>query len=187
MNSQKLALLVLDVQNDIVDAYGRTPWMETVIGNIAGLISSARVRKSPVVYVRVAFRPSYVDLMPHRPQIKTNGRLNETKRGADVIDDLRPQPLDAIVTKRRTGAFYMTDLELLLRRLGAETLIVTGMSTARAVESTVREAHNRDFKCVVISDGCLADSQKLHDNALESMGDWFAEIATADHVRSTYF
>ena len=158
--------------------------MENVIGNIPGLIAEALERGIPIIYI--AFRGSFTDVMPEKPMIVERNMLRELERGVDVIDDLRPQPLDAIVTKRRTGAFYMTDLELLLRRLGAEKLIVTGMSTARAVESTVREAHGRDIKCVVVSDGCLADSEKVHDNALQSMGDWFAEIATAAHVRATY-
>jgi nicotinamidase-related amidase len=143
MNSKTLALLVLDVQDDIVGLYGRTPWMESVIGAIAGSIATARERDVPVAFVRVAFRPSYADVMPNRPSIKGRNRLNESQPGGDVIDDLRPQPLEAIVTKRRTGAFYMTDLELLLRRLGAVKLIVTRMSTARAVKSKVREAHPR--------------------------------------------
>lgn len=160
--------------------------MENVIGNIPGLIAEARERGIPIIYIRIAFRGSFTDVMPEKPMIVERNMLRELERGVDVIDDLRPQPLDAIVTKRRTGAFYMTDLELLLRRLGAEKLIVTGMSTARAVESTVREAHGRDLKCVVVSDGCLADSEKVHDNALQSMGDWFAEIAMAAHVRATY-
>ncbi len=88
--------------------------------------------------------------------------------------------------KRRTGAFYMTDLELVLRGMGVTTLIVTGMSTARAVESTVREAHNRDYGCVVVSDACLADTPQLHEHALESMGDWFATIVTTAQAREDY-
>ena len=182
-----MALLVIDVQNDILDLYGRGPWMQQVIGNIAVLIAAARADGVPVVYICVAFRHSFVDVMPGKPMIQERDMLRETARGARVIDELQPQPLDNVVTKRRTGGFYMTDLELVLRKLGATTLLVTGMSTARAVESTVREAHNRDFDCVVISDACFADTVKLHENALESMGDWFASIATTAQVRDEYF
>jgi biuret amidohydrolase len=182
-----VALLVIDVQNDILDLYGRTPWMEQVVGNIAHLIAGARAGDVPIVYVRVAFRPSFVDVMPGKPMIQERDMLRETARGASMIDELQPQPLDIVITKRRTGAFYMTDLELVLRKLGVATLLVTGMSTARAVESTVREAHNRDFNCVVVSDACLADTPKLHENALESMGDWFASIATTAQVREEHF
>ena len=180
-----LALLVIDLQNDVIDLYGRTPWMERVITNIAGLIACGRERAIPIVYIRVAFRASFVDVMPDKPMIQERNMMRETDRGADVIDELRPHPLDAIVTKRRTGGFYMTDLELVLRGLGAKTLIVTGMSTARAVESTVREAHNRDFKSIVVSDACLADTPEIHEHALESMGDWFAEIRTSAAVHAT--
>ncbi len=80
----------------------------------------------------------------------------------------------------------MTDLEPALRKLGATTLIVSGMSTARAGESTVREAHNRDFTCVVVSDACLADTPELQAHALESISDRFAQIASVAQVRRTY-
>jgi nicotinamidase-related amidase len=101
----------------------------------------------------------------------------------DLIAWARTQSIP-IIYSRVAFRPYQTDLELVLRSLGSQTLIYTGMSTARVVESTVREAHNRDFQNIVVSDATTATSAELHEAALRSMGDWFAQIKTAAEVKA---
>lgn len=180
------ALLVLDMQEDIVSMHKEVKEIPAVIQEIAGLIAWARERSIPIVYSRVAFRPSYVDTMPRMPQIKQYGVLNETQPGSQIIGALKPAPEDSIVIKRRTGVFYNTDLEIVLRGLGARTLIFTGLSTPRVIESTVREGESRDFNCVVASNGCMAETLEQHRNSLTAMGNWFAEILTAAEIKKKY-
>lgn len=180
---QGLTLLVVDMQNDMFVLNERSPRVERLIATIAELIRWARSKAIPIIYTRVAFRPSYVDGLPHAPHIKARQLLCETSEGSQIIRELAPTPEDIVVVKRRTSVFYGTDLDVLLRALGIHTLLFTGFSTARAIESTVREAHNRDLHCIVASDGCWARTQELHDNALKSMADWFARVITATEIQ----
>lgn len=175
------------MENDIIAFQPRDAWVEGTLATVADLIAWARSKQVPVVYVRVAHRPSYVDAPPHAAaHLKSRKMLLDGARGAEIVDELKPQPDDPVVIKRRTSGFYNTELEVVLRGLGARTLLFTGKSTARAVESTVREARDRDFTCIVVSDGCLAGTRVLHDNALNAMGDWFAEVMTAAEAKSKF-
>jgi biuret amidohydrolase len=182
----KSALLVLDMQPDI--AAFHQGGIEPVVATIKDLIAWARTQSIPIIYSRVAFRPSYVDAFPGAAQmLKPRNMLREDLPGSGIIPELAPQADDIVITKRRVGVFYQTDFELILRSLGSQTLIYTGMSTARVVESTVREAHNRDFQNIVVSDATTATSDELHQAALRSMGDWFAKIKTAAEVKALDF
>lgn len=181
-----VALLILDMQNDILAFHQRDHHVEEVIRTIKGLADWAHASNVPVIYSRVAFRPSYVDALPGMPIIKERHMLDETQRGSAIIDELKPEENDTVVVKRRIGVFYNTDLEVVLRSMRAQTLLFTGMSTSRVVESTVREAQNRDFKNIVISDGCAATSPELHENSLRSMADFFAEIMTAAEAKAKF-
>lgn len=194
MAQQGLVLLVLDMQNDIVKgAFSHEEQrdnIDKVIETIRGLTTWARTSGVPIVYSRVAFRPSYVDTLTfplYAVQYMKEGHLLEDGTpGADIIDELTPQPGDIVVVKRRVGVFYGTDLEVVLRGLGARTLLYTGTSTARVVESTVREAHSRDFTSVVISDGCFATKEELHRNALASIADWFGQVMPAQEAMQQF-
>jgi len=186
MPAPAAALLVLDMQNDGVKVtHAGDERTARVVQTIAGLIDWARRKEIPIVYSRVCYRDSYVDAHPHSPA-RQRHNLKEDDPGSQVIDELRPRAGDFVVVKRRTGAFYGTDLEIILRGLGARSLLFTGTSTGRAVESTVREAHSRDFENVVVSDACYARNEELHQAALPSMGDWFAEIKSAEEAQAPF-
>lgn len=180
---QGVALLVIDMQKDMFVLNER---LERAVHTISDLIGWARSNSIPVIYSRVAFRPSYVDGLPHAPHIKERRLLCEASPGSEIIEELKPASDDLIVIKRRTSVFYGTDLDVLLRALGTHTLLFTGFSTARAIESTVREAHNRDLRCVVASDACWARTMDLHENALKSMADWFARVMTAEEIKKQF-
>jgi nicotinamidase-related amidase len=99
--------------------------------------------------------------------------------GQALIDEL--QPADLAVEKVAFSAFYMSRLEWVLRRAGIETLIFGGIVTNGGVASTVRDAHVRDFPCLVLSDGCAAFSAEAHDASIASLST-IARIATCDEV-----
>ncbi len=95
--------------------------------------------------------------------------------GHDLIDEL--QPADLKVEKVAFSAFYMSRLEWVLRRAGLETLIFCGIVTNGGVASTVRDAHVRDFNCIVLEDGCAAFSEETHKSTISSLST-LAEIAS---------
>lgn len=180
-----VALLVLDTQNDIMgfQDQGSLPGM---IAATARLAAWARASGVPVIYSRVAFRSSYIDVLPQLPSVKDYGILNENGSGSAVIDALAPQAQDIVIVKRRVGAFHGTDLELVLRALGVQVLLYTGVSTDRVVESTVRDASDRGFRNVVISDACASSTPQRHHAALDSIADFFGEVMTSDQAMQAF-
>lgn len=181
-----VALLIADVQNDTLFFAKKDASLERQIRTIKDLADWARSSGIPVIYIRNAYRPSYVDSLPRMPALAERRLFDETQPGSAVIDSLAPQEGDVVVIKRRVGTFYNTDFEIVLRGLKVHTLLFTGMSTARVIESTVREASDRDFRPVVISDACSADTPQKHENALKAIADFFGEVMTANEVRRAF-
>jgi nicotinamidase-related amidase len=183
---QKPVLLVIDMQNDILRGRLASPdvvrQLPPALDAIGRLVDSAHSSGVPLVYSRIAFRPGHVDANPTSPARLMGYGLLDGDWGAEIIDELQPGPSDYIVTKKRASAFFGTDLDILLRGLEAQTLIVTGGTTNRAVESTVRDAHAHDYHSIVVSDATVGMSPELHAGSLISIADFFGEIASADEV-----
>ena len=179
----RVALLVIDMQYDMFVLNSRNG---PAIEKIVNLTHWARSNEIPVIYSRVTFRPSYVDQLPFAPHIRARNLLLKSSHGSQIIEELKPTPDDIIVIKHRSSVFYATELEVLLRALGINTLLFSGFSTARAIESTVRDAHNRDIRCIVASDCCWARTPELHENALKSMADWFGEVMTSEEIKAQF-
>lgn len=175
------ALLVLDAQNDIM-GFQHKESVPAMLATTVRLVSWARETGIPVVFSRVAFRSSYVDVLPQLQAVKDYRILNEAERGSAIVDELAPQDGDVVIVKRRVNAFYNTDLELVLRALEVRTLLFAGVSTDRVVELTIREASDRGFRNIVISDACASSSPKRHGAALEFIADFFGDVKTADEA-----
>ncbi len=127
-----------------------------------------------------------MDEQPVAPHIRERNVLQEGSRGAEIIDELKPGPDDMVIIKHRASVFYATELEVLVRALGVKTLLLSGFSTARAVESAARDAHNRDIHCIVASDCCWARTPELHENSLKSIADWFGQVMTAEEIKKQF-
>ena len=114
------------------------------------------------------------------------GALMEDSWGVEVVPELQPASSDFVIDKWRYSAFYATALETILRGLGARTLVFTGVSTSGGVDSTARDGEYRDFRIVMLSDGC-DDRPDLHAAALERCRLSFGQVMTpaefSDRVR----
>jgi nicotinamidase-related amidase len=124
-------------------------------------------------------------ISPHlkslRPFLK-KGDFAPGAWGQQLVDALAPA--DVTVEKIAYSAFYMSRLEWVLRKCGAEHLYFTGIVTNGGIASTVRDAHVREFDCTVIEDGCAAFSNDIHRDAIEGLRP-VAEISTiSDMLRS---
>lgn len=91
------------------------------------------------------------------------------EEGHDIIPELYPVPGEPIIDKPGRGAFSYTDLELLLKNKGVRNLVVAGMATDVGLSSTIREATDRGFDCLLIEDGSTAKDARLHKTACESI------------------
>jgi ureidoacrylate peracid hydrolase len=171
---RKTAVLVIDVQNDLVKAreepfksVAQMVESKKMVSNIAKLISAARKAGMPVVYSGHVRRVDSTDVIPTITDLMIKGILPpwllppptvpmiEGTTGARIVSELQPAPGDHVIWKRRSNAFYNTDLESMLRAWGIDTVIITGLVTNRCVANTARGARERDFHFIILSD-CVA-------------------------------
>ena len=179
------ALLIIDMQRDFVmpggfgEALGNdvTP-LQATIAPTARVLEAARKRGMLVIHTREGHRPDLTDCPPTklvRGRGKTRigdpgpmGRiLVRGEVGHDIVPELYPRAGEPVIDKPGKGAFYATDLELILRDRGIKTLIVCGVTTEVCVNTSVREANDRGYECVVLSDCVGSYFPAFQKSALE--------------------
>jgi nicotinamidase-related amidase len=171
-DSQNAALLVMDFQEGIVERFGDT----AVVDRAARAIAAARAAELPVIYVKVDFRPGFPEVSPHNrafSQVAGGGFLGEKAR---LHPDVAPEPDDVVVTKRRVSAFTGSDLEVVLRSQEIRKLVLAGISTSGVVLSTLREAADKDYELIVLSDCCADGDEEVHRVLLEKVFPRQAEV-----------
>jgi len=152
------ALLVMDMQASIV----KMNPISTLVPHVVQAISHARQHNIPVIFVVVSFRPGMPEVHPNNAMFSSSKQRMagvDMEQFSKIEDPLTPLPGDIVVTKHRVSAFAGTDLELVLRSLSIQHLILTGFATSGVVLSTLREGADKDFKLTVLSD-CCADADE---------------------------
>lgn len=165
MPDNRTALLVMDFQEGIVERFGDT----AVLQRVARAIAAARAVGLRVIYVKVDFRPGFPEISPRNrafSQAAGSGFLGDKAR---IHPDVAPEAGDVEVTKRRVSAFTGSDLEVVLRASEIGQLVLAGVSTSGVVLSTLREAADRDFELVVLSDACADPDPEVHRLLLEKL------------------
>ena len=186
---KKSILLVMDMMNDLVaeegfnaGTYGVQVRERRVLARTAAAIATARVAGVPVGYVRVGFSSDYREAPANSPIFngaRKNGIFQLGTWGTQVHASLAPQPQDFDVVKHRVSPFYGTALEPILRAHGIERLVLCGVSTNGVVHSGAREAHDRDYECIIFEDCCAGVTVEEHDHAIACLGR-FAQIVDSD-------
>nr|MBG2650361.1 cysteine hydrolase [Klebsiella oxytoca] len=164
--SKNSALLVMDFQTIILNNCLPQEIAGNVIRNTASLIAAARAAAVPVIYISVGFRKGYPEVSKNNTifsSIKENGMFMADNESTAIHPEVAPAENEAVIVKRRVGAFSFTELEMILRAQGIETLILTGVTTSGVVLSTVGQAFDLDYRLVVAGD-CCADPD--HDTNL---------------------
>ncbi len=103
-----------------------------------------------------------------------------------IIPELTPLPNEMVFTKNGSTAFGMTRIDLALRNVGIETLVIGGVVTNQCVEATVRGAFDHGFGAILVDDACATYSEDLRRGVLRSIGDWFCKVITTDQVLSWF-
>jgi nicotinamidase-related amidase len=179
------ALLVMDFQAAIVEGpavHGDAVDKKALLTRTARLIDAARGAGLKVIYVVVGFRPGYPEVSPRNKSFGTlreTGRFIEASAGTEVHPAVAPKPGDVVVTKHRVSAFFGTDLDMVLRSNGIETLVLAGIATSGVVLSTIRQAADADYRLVVVSDCCADPDPEVHRVLIEKV---FARPATVTTV-----
>lgn len=126
-------------------------------------------------------------LVPGMNKPRQMGRNTEGSLFAEIPPELAPQRNEPLVIKKRYSGFYQTDLELVLRGLGAEILFVWGVNTNNCVLATVFDAFSRDFLCIVIADACGSmNGAAYHDAALRQIEAALGFVITCDELEALF-
>ncbi|HEY4122178.1 MAG TPA: isochorismatase family cysteine hydrolase, partial [Byssovorax sp.] len=179
LDPRTTALLAMDLQRGILESL---PDSGALLGRTAGLLRAARSAGVRVVYVVVAFRPGHPEASPRNKAfagIRDSGRLVEGSPGTEIHPDVAPEPGEVVVTKRRVGAFGSTDLDVVLRANGIDTLVLAGIATSGVVLSTLRHAADADYSLVVAHDCCADRDDEVHRVLCEKVFPRQATVTTA--------
>ena len=179
------ALLIIDMQRDFLEPGGFGEMLGNDVSQLRRtiepnrkLLTAWRARGFQVMHTREGHRPDLTDLPPSK---KVRGRSNTCigdigpmgrilvrgEAGHDIIPELYPLPSEPVIDKPGKGAFFATDLHAILQNRGIKQLIVTGVTTEVCVHTTVREANDRGYDCLVPSDCVGSYFPEFHEMALK--------------------
>jgi nicotinamidase-related amidase len=179
--TEKTVLLVMDIQETMM---GYLPNPAPLLSNIQKAIGAARLAGIPVIYVTLSFRKGHPEIHESHARFgaikATNMMLTPSDAGTSVHPDVDPETEDIIVIKKRVSAFAGSDLEVILRALRAEHLILSGFSTNGVVLSTLREAADKDYHVTVLSDACTDPEPETHDFLIKKVFPFSGEVMTTN-------
>ena len=180
----RTALIIIDMQRDFLDpgGFGECLGNNVALLNAAvmpckALLAGARGKGMLVIHTREGHRPDMADAPKAKvdrgtPRLRIGapgsmGRiLIRGESGHDIVPELYPEAGEPIIDKPGKGAFYATDLHAILRNRGMENLIVCGVTTEVCVHTTVREANDRGYRCLVAGDCCGSYIPEFHEVGL---------------------
>jgi biuret amidohydrolase len=199
----RTAVVIIDMQRDFLlpggfgEALGNdVSLLAAAIGPCAQLLDGARARKMLIVHTREGHRPDMSDAPKAKVErgspsarigaVGPMGRiLIRGEPGHDIVPELYPKAGEPILDKPGKGAFYATDLHLILENRGIESLIVCGVTTEVCVHTTVREANDRGFRCIVPADCCGSYFPEFHEVGLrmiKAQGGIFGWVSSSKAV-----
>lgn len=197
------ALIIIDMQRDFLEpgGFGETlgnnvSLLKAAVPPLQEVLGAARKSGMLVIHTREGHRPDLSDAPKHKvergePSLRIGqpgpmGRiLVRGEPGHDIIPELYPVEGEPVIDKPGKGAFYQTDLELMLKNQEIDTLFVCGVTTEVCVNTTVREANDRGFRCIVISDCCASYFPEFHAAGLamiKAQGGIFGWVSASKDV-----
>lgn len=184
VNAGQAALLVVDMQEFFMDPSSRTFTCggPPIVPNVKRLIQTFRDADRPVIYTRHVHHPDRIDagIMGWWWE----GMCVEGSPESEVHAAIAPLPGEKQILKHRYSAFYNTDLETILRCMGIQDLVITGIMTNMCCESTARDAYYRDYWVLMPADGTGAVTEEMHVGSLLNLAFGFACITTCDELVS---
>jgi len=180
----RAALIIIDMQRDFLEPGGfgaalgnDVSRLQAAVAPCRAVLNEARRLGVSVIHTREGHRPDLSDAPPHKvergdPSMRIGARgpmgriLVRGEPGHDIIPELYPVEGEPVIDKPGKGAFYQTDLELMLRNGGIDTLFVAGVTTEVCVNTTVREANDRGLRCIVLGDCCGSYFPEFHQAGL---------------------
>lgn len=182
LDPSRTALLVMDYQPAIV---GRLPDPDAQVARAAAAIEVVRRHGAHVGYVRVGLSAEEAASVPAHSRfaaLAENEAMRPDAPGTQVVEALAPREGDAVVRKSRVGAFSTTDLDEQLRARDVGTIVLAGVSTSGVTLSTVRDASDRDYRVLVLSDATADPDPEVHDFLLSRIFPGQADVLTTEEL-----
>ena len=184
----KTALLIIDMQNDfcLPGAPLEIKGAMSVVPQIKKALDASRKWGLPIIYIIRHYRAdgSDVEITRYHDFMKKGGACIRGTKGAEIIDELKPLKGDYIITKRRWSAFFQTELDILLRRLNVNQIVVTGIQTPNCIRATVWDANSLDYEVIVLTDGTAAKTPDVHRANLYDMQNIGIQLMATDEFIS---
>lgn len=172
------ALILIDLIEDIMGQHGlinssyQQATERNLIAHCNKAIKHARRQQIPIIWVRVGFADDYQDMPRFSPlftKAKQFGALRLNNAGCRWVEGLDRQPQDENMTKKAVSAFVGTSLLEWLQSRGHDHLLLGGVSSLMAIQSTTRQAHDLGFKVTVLEDLCAAPTLQLHQQSMQAL------------------
>src|SRR5918998_4305665 len=193
LDPARTALIIQDLQNDVIIEGGAFAdsgapahaTAQNVVGNVAQLADACRAAGAPVIHVWYIVEAGATGLRQNAPLFQGVKEANALVRGswgAAPADGLEPNDGDHVVEKMRMNAFYDTRLDILLRGLGVDTIVVSGAWTNMSIEHTARHGADAGYEVVVPSDGTSTVDDEWQHAALSYAMTNVARVATCGEI-----
>ena len=195
LDPKRSALVIQDMQNDVIIEGGAFAdsgapahaIAQNAVANVADLAAACRAAGVPVIHIWYVVEDGSVGLKQNAPLFQGVKGANALVRGtwgAAPAEGLEPQDGDHVVEKMRMNGFYETRLDILLRGLGADQLIITGAWTNMSIEHTARHGADAGYEVVVASDGTSTTGDEWQNAALNYAMTNVAKVATCAEIKS---
>jgi gluconolactonase len=195
LEPSRCALVIQDMQNDVIIEGGAFAdsgapahaVAQNAVANVADLAAACRSAGVPVIHIWYIVEKGAPGLRQNAPLfqgVKEADALVRGSWGAARAEGLEPQDVDHVVEKMRMNGFYETRLDILLRGLGADTLVITGAWTNMSIEHTARHGADAGYEVVVASDGTSTTGDEWQNAALNYAMTNVAKVATCAEIKS---
>lgn len=181
LDAKTTAVVVIDLQKGILGFPLAPRSGSEVLSSAAAIVAKARKAGAFIAATRVVFASNFADAL-QQPVDRSLGGGPLPANWAEMPTELGLQAGDSLIDKRQWGAFYGTDLDLQLRRRGIRTIILGGVSTNMGVESTARDAWERNYNLIFASDALSSISTDLHNFALENILPLLGRIRSNEQI-----
>jgi hypothetical protein len=189
LDASSLAVLALHWQNDLVLPDGKFGFFAKeierngLVPRMAKVLDAVRAAGGTVIYVNVERSADSREVIKNSPLFAASAKVAAFVRGsygAEVIDALKPQPLDFQIDHPRISAFFGNGLDLLLRARQIQTVVVAGTATNVAIDSSVRDALQLGYETILLEDCCCSSDPSFHEAAMKTLRILATWVATTE-------